>query len=121
MMCVPPGWRSHSNIMIVPSSVMPAVSAAFAPHCSSISVFVAGIEPAGSPDRMSRLTGPFARSMPRDLASCAIRSAYVGVEQTTVAPMSTIALTRASVVIVAAREHERSRSSRTRSGAPRTR
>src|SRR6266568_1542787 len=31
-MCVPPGWCEHSKIMMVPSSVMPAVSPPFAPH-----------------------------------------------------------------------------------------
>ena len=75
MMCAPPGWWSHSNMMIVPTSVMPAVSAAFAPHCSSMSAFVAGMEPAGSPESSTRWTGPLARSMPSDWASCAMRSA----------------------------------------------
>ncbi len=75
MMCAPPGWWSHSNIMIVPISVMPAVSPTFAPHCSSIIRFDAGIEPAGSPETMSRGPTPFARSMPISRASCAMRSA----------------------------------------------
>ena len=42
--------------MIVPISVIPAVSNALAPHSSSISALVCGIEPAGSPDRISRCT-----------------------------------------------------------------
>jgi hypothetical protein len=44
---------------------------------------VAGIDTAGSPERISRSTGPLARSMLSDSASWAMRSAYVGVEQTT--------------------------------------
>ena len=75
MMCVPPDCPAHSKIMMVPSSVMPAVSPAFAPHCSSISFFVAGIEPAGSPDSMTFSTLLDARSIPSDRASCAIRNA----------------------------------------------
>src|SRR6266571_1052754 len=39
MMCVPPGWCEHSKIMMVPSSVMPAVSPHFAPHASSSCLF----------------------------------------------------------------------------------
>ena len=64
MMCVPPGCCSHSNTMIVPISVMPAVSNALAPHCSSISALVWGIEPAGSPERISRDTAEPRRSIP---------------------------------------------------------
>ena len=75
MMCVPPGWCAHSNTMIVPISVMPAVSNAFAPHSSSISALVCGIEPAGSPDRISRLTADPRRSIPSSSASWARRSA----------------------------------------------
>ena len=69
MMCVPPGWWEHSNTMIVPISVIPAVSNVCAPHCSSISALVCGIEPAGSPDRMTRLTAEPRRSMPSTCAS----------------------------------------------------
>ena len=75
MMCVPPGWWAHSNTMIVPISVMPAVSKALAPHCSSISALVCGMEPAGSPERMRRLTAEPGRSIPRVWASWARRSA----------------------------------------------
>ena len=76
MMCAPPGWWSHSNMMIVPTSVMPAVSAAFAPHCSSMSALVAGIEPAGSPERISALDGAVGEVDARaPAASCAMRSA----------------------------------------------
>jgi len=75
MMWVPPGWCVHSNTMIVPISVMPAVSYAFAPHCSSISAFVCGIEPAGSPDRINRCTFEPGRSIPNCEASCASRNA----------------------------------------------
>jgi hypothetical protein len=75
MMCVPPGWDSHSKIMIVPSSVIPAVSPAFAPHCSSMSALVAGMEPAGSPERISRSTELPARSIPSAFASWAMRRA----------------------------------------------
>ena len=67
MMCVPPGWCEHSNTMIVPISVMPAVSNALAPHCSSISALVCGIDPAGSPDRISRDTAEPRRSTPSDV------------------------------------------------------
>ena len=98
MMCVPPGWCAHSNTMIVPISVIPAVSYAFAPHCSSINALVCGIDPAGSPDRISRLTFEPRKSTPSTSASCASRSAYVGVDATTVAPKSMIWRTRASVV-----------------------
>ena len=84
--------------MIVPISVMPAVSYALAPHCSSISALVCGIEPAGSPDRISRLTFDPRRSTPSRSASWARRIAYVGVAATTVAPKSMIWRTRASVV-----------------------
>ncbi len=54
MMWVPPGWWLHSKIMMVPISVMPAVSPALAPQSRSIRALVWGIDPAGSPDRMSR-------------------------------------------------------------------
>ena len=75
MMWVPPGCFSHSKIMIVPTSVIPAVSAAFAPHWSSISFLVAGIDPAGSPERIRRLTDEEARSTPIAFASWAMRRA----------------------------------------------
>ena len=69
MMCVPPGCAAHSKIMIVPSSVIPAVSPAFAPHSLSMSALVAGIDPAGSPERITRRTFDDARSIPRPFAS----------------------------------------------------
>ena len=59
-----------------------------------MSFFVAGMEPAGSPERMTFSTLLAARSIPSALASWAMRSAYVGVEATTVAPVSTIWFTR---------------------------
>src|SRR5437762_2077918 len=55
--------------------VDPSADATFVPHSSSSRRLVAGIEPPGSPERISRLTGLPARSTPIDLASCAIRSA----------------------------------------------
>jgi hypothetical protein len=75
MMWVPPGWWEHSKIMIVPISVIPAVSPALAPHSRSISALVCGIDPAGSPDRIRRRTGLAPRSMPSRSASWASRSA----------------------------------------------
>jgi hypothetical protein len=99
MMCVPPGCRAHSKIMIVPISVMPAVSPTLAPQADSSCRFTAGIEPAGSPDTITLSTLlSRARSMPIPVAACHIRKAYVGVEHTAVTPISTIVRTRPSVV-----------------------
>jgi hypothetical protein len=75
MMWVPPGWWRHSKIMMVPISVMPAVSPALAPQSRSIRALVWGMDPAGSPDRISRWTGLAARSTSSRSASWASRRA----------------------------------------------
>ena len=72
---MPPGRWRHSNIMMVPISVIPAESPQGAPQVSSIFRRTAGTEPEGSPERMILSTFPsFRRSMPSSRATCARRS-----------------------------------------------
>ena len=93
--------RCEQLCPVGPTSVIPVWSKHEAPYADSIAARVAGMLAPGSPAWIVTRNGDKARSTPRPRPTSAIRSAYVGVESSTVASRSRRLRTRCSVVIPA--------------------
>src|SRR5439155_4779399 len=91
--------RAEQLNPVGPSSVIPVRSNAEADHAASMAPLVSGIEAPGSPAWIVTRTDDSARSTLMPRATSARRSAYVGVDRSTVAPRSRMVRTRCSLVI----------------------